>query len=112
MTRTMILRCLEEIASKLLELRVAVEKLPERGEAAPSAPLVDQGSEEPTSGQLQAMQFVDKQKLRLLVAKVFAEMGIHGEPVGAEKVQEMIAACGVKPEDNVFSRGIIDMREE
>ena len=42
----------------------------------------------------------------------FAEMGIQGEPVGAEKVQEMIAACGVKPEDNVFSRGIIEMREE
>jgi hypothetical protein len=47
-----------------------------------------------------------------LIAKAFTEMGIQGEPIGAEKVQEMIAAYGVKPEDNVFSRGIIEMREE
>jgi hypothetical protein len=46
------------------------------------------------------------------VAKAFAEMGITEKPIGAEKVQEMIAACGVKPEDNEFSRGIIEMREE
>jgi hypothetical protein len=46
------------------------------------------------------------------IAKAFAEMGISGEPIGAEKVQEMIAACGFKPEDKEFSRGIIEMREE
>jgi hypothetical protein len=46
------------------------------------------------------------------VASAFAQMGIAGAPVGAEKVQEMIAACGIKPEDNEFSRGIIEMREE
>jgi len=39
-------------------------------------------------------------------------MGVRGEPVGAEEMQEMIAACGVRPEDNILSRGIIDMREE
>jgi hypothetical protein len=46
------------------------------------------------------------------VAKAFAEMGITAEPIGAEKVQEMMAACGIKPEDNEFSREIIAMREE
>ena len=56
--------------------------------------------------------FVDKAKLRPIIDKTFEAMGIHGEPIGAEKVQEMIAACGVKPEDNIFSRGIIEMREE
>ena len=45
-------------------------------------------------------------------AKAMEQMGIKGEPIGAEKVQEMIAACGIKPEDNEFSRGIIEMREE
>lgn len=45
-------------------------------------------------------------------ARVMKEMGLSGEPLGAEKVQEMIAACGIKPEDNEFSRGIIEMREE
>jgi hypothetical protein len=60
----------------------------------------------------QTVQFVDKAKLRPLIAKVFEEMGIRGEPVGAEKVQERLGACGVRPEDNVFSQGIIEMREE
>lgn len=46
------------------------------------------------------------------MAKVMEELGISGEPIGAEKVQEMMAACGIKPEDNEFSRGIIEMREE
>ena len=46
------------------------------------------------------------------VAKAYAEMGIVGEPVGSEKLREMMAACGIKPEDNEFSREIIAMREE
>lgn len=45
-------------------------------------------------------------------AKAMKEMGIEGQPIGAEKLQEMIAACGFKPEDNEFSREIIAMREE
>ena len=44
--------------------------------------------------------------------KAMEEMGIRGEPIGAEKLREMIAACGIRPEDNEFSRGIIEMREE
>ena len=40
-------------------------------------------------------------------------MGIEGcKPIGAEQVQQQILAEGIRPEDNVFSRGIIDMREE
>ena len=46
------------------------------------------------------------------IAKAFAEMGITGEPIGAELVQEMIRACGMQPDDNTFSQGIIAMREE
>jgi len=45
-------------------------------------------------------------------AAAMKDLGISGEPIGAEKVQEMIASCGFKPEDNEFSRGIIQMREE
>jgi len=53
-----------------------------------------------------------KEKQIPVMAEVFNGMGIHGEPIGAEKVQEMIAACGIKPEDNEFSCGITEMREE
>lgn len=44
--------------------------------------------------------------------KALEEMGIRGEPIGAQKVREIVAGCGVRPEDNVASRGIIAMREE
>jgi hypothetical protein len=41
------------------------------------------------------------------------EMGIRGEPVGAENLQAMIRAEGIiDPNLNEFSQGIIDMREE
>jgi len=39
-------------------------------------------------------------------------MGIRGQPVGAERLQQMIAAGGTSPDDNEFSQGIIDLREE
>jgi hypothetical protein len=44
--------------------------------------------------------------------RVKEQMGIHGEPIGAEKLQEMMLAEGIKPEENILSRGIIEMREE
>jgi DNA-binding transcriptional regulator LsrR (DeoR family) len=45
-------------------------------------------------------------------AKAMEQMGISGEPVGAEKVQAMIAAGGINLEENEFSRSLMDMREE
>lgn len=61
---------------------------------------------------LKTIRFVDKAKMRSLITKSFEKMGIQGEPIGAEKVQAQIAARGVKPEDNVFSRALLRMREE
>lgn len=45
-------------------------------------------------------------------AKAFEEMGITGDPVPPEELRKMMAECGVKAEDNVFSREIIARREE
>jgi hypothetical protein len=39
-------------------------------------------------------------------AKAMEQMGISGEPVGAERLQEMMTASGIKPEDNILSREI------
>ena len=80
----------ERIERELAEVRQALEEL----------------RLEPT------IQFVDKEKLRPLTAKAFEEMGVRSEPIDAEKLQKMVAACGVKAEDNIFSQGIIEMREE
>jgi hypothetical protein len=44
--------------------------------------------------------------------EVFAALGISCEPVEAEDAQRRMLAEGVRPEDNAFSRGIIEMREE
>jgi hypothetical protein len=44
--------------------------------------------------------------------EVLEKMGIRGEPVGVERLREMMVAAGIRPEDNAFSRGIIEMREE
>ena len=44
--------------------------------------------------------------------KAMMKMGIHGESIGVQRLREMIAACGFRPEDNAFSQGLIEMREE
>lgn len=54
----------------------------------------------------------ENERLRPLLEKAFQALGATNPPIGAEKVQAMVAACGVDPEDNSFSRGIIEMREE
>jgi hypothetical protein len=44
--------------------------------------------------------------------EAMAAMGISGQPIGAKALQELLIAEGINPEDNEFSRGIIEMREE
>ena len=98
MTIEMLQERLEKLESEVAQLREQLNPLL-AGQTSPSPPSLRD-------------LFVDKAKLRPIVDKVFEEMGIHGEPIGAEELQKMMAACGVKPEENIFSRGIIEMREE
>lgn len=69
--------------------------------------IVDQITEETSFS-----MFIDKKDIRLTVANAYQAMSIEGEPVGAEQVQEIIAACDVSATENSWSRGIIEMREE
>jgi F0F1-type ATP synthase delta subunit len=56
---------------------------------------------------------VNKETLRQTFAAMFKRMGIeHVKPIGAVGLQEMMLKAGIKPEDNIFSHGIIEMREE
>jgi len=103
MAKIDILRCVQAIESKLAELRRVAEQLPEVTESISDSSSIEH---------LLTGQFVDKTRLRRVIAQAFAEMGIHGAPIGAEKGQEMIAACGIQPDTNTFSQGIIEMREE
>lgn len=56
---------------------------------------------------------VDKDELRLVVREQYAKLGITPDPTAtAERARAMMLADGIRPDDNVFSRGIIAMREE
>ena len=92
----------ERIEQDLAEVRQALEELRLTKSLMP---------EERAAARLERVRSKNE-KLMPLIDKAFEKMEITGEPIGAEKVQEMLAAEGVKPEENSFSRGIIKMREE
>lgn len=54
----------------------------------------------------------EKARLSGIVARVLAEMGIVGEPVEPQELRRMMAEDGIRAEDNLFSRDIVEMREE
>jgi hypothetical protein len=56
-------------------------------------------------------QTAHREAMRQLVEEQAARMGISFDPTATrEKVRAMMRACGVRPEDNVFSRDIIQSR--
>jgi hypothetical protein len=65
-----------------------------------------------TSGEMLLEDEKAQEEAEAAWERVKEEMGIRGEPIGAEKLREMMLARGIKPEDNMLSRGIIEMREE
>jgi hypothetical protein len=57
--------------------------------------------------------FLDKEPFRKIVAEQNARMGFVPDPTATpEKAQQMMLDLGIRPEDNMFSRGIIAAREE
>lgn len=92
----------EWIEQELAEVRQALEEL---------RPTKSLTLEERVAARLERVR-LKNEKLTPLIDAAFKKMEITGEPIGAEKVQEILAAEGVKPEKNSFSRGIIEMREE
>jgi hypothetical protein len=45
--------------------------------------------------------------------ELMAHWGIHGQPVGVQRLRAMIQnECGAKPDDNAFSRELIAQRED
>ena len=60
---------------------------------------------------------LDKTEIRRIVAEQNAKSGFVPNPMATAKTaQALIGACllarGIKPEDNIFSRGIVEAREE
>ena len=92
----------ERIEQELAEVKQALEKLRSTESLTP---------EERAAARLERVRSKNE-KLTPLIDETFKKMGITGEPISAEKLQEMFVAEGVKPEENSFSQGIIKMREE
>jgi hypothetical protein len=94
-----------------LERRLAVV---EQKVARLSPPSVSPIGETPAQRALRLLEQSrrDKPRLQALMAKVLTDMGVSGEPVSPQSLREMMAADGVRPEENLFSRGIQEMREE
>ena len=60
---------------------------------------------------------VDKAEMRRVVDEQYKIMGVPFDPAATAElaqqfVGERLRAHGIKPEDNIFSRGIIAAREE
>ena len=69
---------------------------------------------EPSEGpaRLRSKVVADQEELTAGWARAMEVMGIHGKPIGARRLQEMIAAGGIRLEENEFSRALIEAREE
>jgi hypothetical protein len=57
--------------------------------------------------------FIDKKKIQKIVAEQNRRMGFVPDPTATpEKAQAMTRALGIRPEENLLSRGIIAARDE
>jgi hypothetical protein len=96
---------LEELEKRVEALEREVAAL--RGKAEP--PKVTRfGDNIPMIREARAQQAA----ISAAVAEAYAKMGITAAPVPPEKLEEMMLADGVDPNDNAFSREIIAMRDE
>jgi hypothetical protein len=98
---------LEELERRIIRVEQELARLQQLVEKPPQ-------TETPAERGAQLLREAQRNQATIsaAIAQAFAEMGITGEPVGAEKVQEMMRACGIQPDANAFSQGIIAMREE
>lgn len=58
-------------------------------------------------------RFIDKEAMERILDEQYKLMGLEYDPTAtAEQARKMMLAEGIDPNDNEFSRGIIEMREE
>jgi hypothetical protein len=96
----------EELERRLAALEAEVARLRERLE-----PPAD-GRPENAWEEMARRSRESQPALTAAWKKMLQDLGIPElEPIGAEKLQEMMLAEGIRPEDNILSSEIIRMRE-
>lgn len=99
---------LEERVAQL-EREVAALRANQQPVAAPSPKREHPLKDHPLFWQ----SITDPKELAEHEARIDKMLGIEGlKPIGAQKLREMMIADGIDPNDNEFSRGIIEVREE
>jgi|SRR5712691_10330104 len=96
---------LEELEKRVMHIEQELARLYQLLEKPPTETAAERGAR--LLREAQASQVA----INAAVAKAFEKMGITDEPVSPEQLRAMMAECGVKAEDNAFSRTIIAMRE-
>ena len=97
----------EQLERRVVKLEQEVARLAQRLQHSP-VPAVS--TNEPS---LLVRAAREKPALQALAAKVFAEMGIATTaPVSPEELRRRMQAEGIRPEENLFSRGVQEMRKE
>jgi hypothetical protein len=106
-TIEMLKQKIAHLQQELAEVSAALDELV----VAPADPGPESAASRPDP--LAGIRFSDPKALLPLLDKAFAEMGIDvTQPAPTpEEVQQLMLREGVKPEDNIGSRGIIAARE-
>jgi hypothetical protein len=107
-TIEMLKKKIAHLQQELAEMSAALDELREAPTEPGSAP--EALPRDPLAG----VRFSDPKALLPLLDEAFAKMGIDvSQPAPTpEEVQQLMLREGIRPEDNILSRGIIEAREE
>jgi hypothetical protein len=102
---------LEELRRNLIDTQAQLAEVTEAVAELEVQPR--DGAASPARGWPASPDWADKAPLRETFAEIMRQAGIeHVQPISAEELQEQMLKRGIKPEDRLFSRGIIEMRVE
>jgi hypothetical protein len=105
---------IETLKEKVTRLQQDLAELSAALDELAKAPAENGPPSSPTGTPLAGMKLSDPEALLSVLDKAFAEMGIDvSQPApSAEEVQQLMLSEGIKPEDNIGSRAIIEARDE
>ena len=102
---------LEEVRRRLIDIQAQLAEVTEAVAELEVQP--QEGPAPPVRGWPSTIPLVDKKPLKEAFDDLMRQMGIENtQPIPAEELQERMRQHGIKPEDRILSRGIIEMREE
>lgn len=91
---------IDQMEDSLIEMRKSLDQM------------IAVNENKPNNDWRSKFQWADKEELKKWFEEWRERNGVTNKPIGVEKLQEMLLKEGIKPEDNSFSKGIIEMREE